>query len=93
MIQNVTEGIRVTEIKTTEGYKTRAWKQDEPIKDYVHRIANKETWYELWKDLTSSNGTAMFSQVIKHLTDCTDIQFPEIVKNRQRFGRLKTVFL
>lgn len=86
-------GYTCKEIITTEGYKTRAWKQDEPIKDYVHRIANKETWYELWKDLTSSNGTAMFSQVIKHLTDCTDIQFPEIVKNRRVWSFKNGIFI
>jgi hypothetical protein len=87
------KGYTCKQIKTKEGYNTRAWKQDEPIKDFVHRIAGKEEWFELWKDLTSANGTAMFSQIIKHLTDCNDMQFPEIKKNRRVWSFNNGIFI
>ena len=87
------KGYTCRQIKTIEGYDTRAWKQEEEIKQYVHRIAGKEEWFELWKDLTSSNGPAMFSSIIKHLTDCNDMQFPEIKKNRRVWSFRNGIFI
>ena len=97
MIQDVTEGYTCRQrLKRLEGYtRQRAWQQEEPIKPIMFTESLvKKTWYELWKDLTSSNGTAMFSQVIKHLTDCTRHAISRNCKEKTGvYGRLKTVFL
>ena len=87
------KGYICVQIKTVEGYNTRAWKQVKPIKDFVHEFASKDERFEVWKDLTSSNGTALFGQVIKHLTDCVDMQFPEIKKDRRVWSFNNGIFI
>ena len=47
------KGYCCTQIKTEDGKDTRAWKQVETIQDYVYGVAQKETRYELWKNLSS----------------------------------------
>jgi hypothetical protein len=59
---------------------TRAWKPVKEIKDFVYDETQKEDQYEMWKNLTSKGSTV--ADVIKHLTNCRDHQFPEIQKNR-----------
>jgi len=61
-------------------YRTKAWKQVMPIGDYVYSIAQKESRFEVWKNLTAKGNTAR--DAIKHLSECRDMQFPEINKNR-----------
>jgi Family of unknown function (DUF5906) len=64
----------------SNGHTTRAWKPVMEIKDFVYDATQKETQYEMWKNLTSKGN--LVSDVIKHLTACKDYQFPEIKKNR-----------
>ena len=64
----------------SNGHQTRAWKPVMEIKDFVYDATQKETQYEMWKNLTSKGN--LVSDVIKHLTACKDYQFPEIKKNR-----------
>ena len=45
-----------TQIKTDDGYDTRAWKPMQTIKEYVYSTAQKETEFELWKNLSSRGG-------------------------------------
>ena len=50
------------------------------IDEFVFMNAQKETSFEVWKNLTSKGHIAR--DVIKFLGDTRDIQFPEIRKNR-----------
>ena len=68
------------QIETVEGHYTRAWKPVMSIKDFVYTIAPKETNGAMWKDLTDKPSNA--SAAIRHLSECKDMQFPEIMKNR-----------
>jgi hypothetical protein len=86
------KGYCCEQIKTREGYDTRAWKQTQLIKEYVHNIAPKESRFMLWKDLTSK-GTATLNQLIRYLGDCHDMQFPEIKKNRHLWSFKNGLFL
>jgi hypothetical protein len=61
-------------------YCTKAWKSVQEIKSFVYESTQKEDKYDMWKNLTSKPGNV--SESIKHLTNCIDIQFPEIQKNR-----------
>ena len=87
------KGYTCKQIITAEKHRTRAWKQSEEIKDFVYRIADKNTWHELWCLLTSSNGTSGFTQVIKQLTEAYDMQFPEIKKNRRVWSFKNGLFI
>jgi hypothetical protein len=71
------------EIEIIDGknrYRTKAWKPVMPIGEYVYSIAQKENRFEVWKNLTAKGNTAR--DAIRHLSECRDMQFPEIVKNR-----------
>ena len=59
---------------------TRAWKQIKEVKDFVYDETQKEDNAEMWMNLTNRGGMAM--DVIRHLTNCKDIQFAEIKKDR-----------
>jgi hypothetical protein len=84
-------GYCCTQIKYN-GFDTRAWNQKETIKEYVNRIAPKESRFELWQELTH-NGTGIIDQVIKHLGNCCDMQFPEIVKDRHVWSFRNGIFI
>ena len=74
------KGYCCKQIVTADGYHTRAWKQHMTIEEFVYMNAQKETRFEVWKNLTSKGNTAR--DVIRFLTESRDIQFPEIKKNR-----------
>ena len=59
---------------------TRAWRIVKEIKDYVYDVTQKEDEPVMWKNLTSRGN--IVSDVVKHLTNCKDFQFPEIKKDR-----------
>jgi hypothetical protein len=59
---------------------TRAWKPMISISDFVYQYTQKETKYDMWKNITSK-GTIV-KDTIRHLNDCYDVQFPSIQKNR-----------
>lgn len=61
-------------------YVTRAWKPVMDIEEFVYTFTQKEDKYDMWKNLTSRAGNVKES--IVHLTNCRDIQFPEIKKDR-----------
>lgn len=79
------------QIRTEDGHDTRAWKQEQRIQDYVYGVAQKETEFELWKNL-SCRGSA-YSDVIRHLSNCNDMQFPEIKKNRHVWSFKNGIFV
>ena len=59
---------------------TRAWRPVKDIKEFVYDETQKEDNPEMWKNLTS-RGT-LVGDVVRHLSNCKDIQFPEIKKDR-----------
>jgi NOL1/NOP2/fmu family ribosome biogenesis protein len=59
---------------------TRAWKPVKEIKEFVYDETQKEDNAEMWMNLTNRGNMA--SDVIKHLSNCKDIQFSEIKKDR-----------
>lgn len=61
-------------------YLTRAWKPVMEIDEFVYLFTQKEDKYDMWKNLTKSAGNVKES--INHLTNCKDVQFPEIKKDR-----------
>ena len=63
---------------------TRAWKQVKEIKDFVYDATQKEDNPEMWKNLTSRGG--LVGDVVRHLTNCKDFQFPEIKKDRHTWS-------
>jgi NOL1/NOP2/fmu family ribosome biogenesis protein len=63
---------------------TRAWKPVKEIKDFVYDATQKEDNPEMWKNLTSRGG--LVSDVVRHLTNCKDFQFPEIKKDRHTWS-------
>jgi len=59
---------------------TRAWRIVKEIKDFVYDVTQKEDEPVMWKNLTSRGN--LVTDVVKHLTNCKDFQFPEIKKDR-----------
>ena len=79
------------QIITDDGFPTKAWKSISSIDEYVYGMAQKETRFEVWKNLTSK-GTAG-KDVIRHLSVCKDIQFAEIQKNRHVWSFNNGIFI
>jgi len=61
-------------------FPTRAWKPVKEIKEFVYDETQKEDNAEQWMNLTNRGGMA--NDVIRHLSNCRDIQFAEIKKDR-----------
>lgn len=80
-----------TEIRTSTGCSTRAWKPTMSVQEFVYSVGRKEVEFELWKNLTS-RGSA-HRDVITHLLNCKDMQFPDIVKNRHVWSFLNGIFI
>lgn len=80
-----------TEIRTATGCSTRAWKPIMSIQEFVYSVAKKEVWFDLWKNLTSRG--CGHRDVTTHLTNCMDMQFPDIVKNRHVWSFTNGVFI
>jgi len=59
---------------------TRAWKPVKEIKEFVYDETQKEDNAEMWMNLTNRGNMA--HDVIRHLSNCKDIQFSEIKKDR-----------
>lgn len=79
------------QIVTIDGYPTKAWKAINTIKEYVHGVAQKETRFEVWKNLTTKGSAAR--DAINHLSECRDMQFPEIQKNRHVWSFNNGIFI
>jgi hypothetical protein len=68
------------QVATPDGHLTKAWKEVIEIKDFVYHYTQKENKYDMWKNMTARG--ANVGDTVKHLTNCKDLQFPEIRKNR-----------
>ena len=79
-----------SQIRTIDGHYTRAWKSNMPINEFVYEIAQKETNGDMWKDLTQNPRNAR--SATEHLSNCKDMQFPEIKKNRNYWSFSNGIF-
>jgi hypothetical protein len=70
---------------------TRAWKNVQPISEFVYEQTQKETKFDMWKNLTAKSSNT--KDVIKHLSDCIDIQFPNVYKNRHVWSFKNGIFI
>jgi len=68
------------QIETADGHLTKAWKPVMEIKEFVYFYTQKEDKYDMWRNLTSKG--SIVKDTITHLSNCRDMQFPEIRKNR-----------
>ena len=71
------------EIEIVDGnrkFRTKAWKPLMQISEFVYSVAQKEARFDVWKNLTARGSNAR--DAVKYLSECSDIQFPEIKKNR-----------
>jgi hypothetical protein len=79
------------QIMTIDQHYTKAWKPIMQISDFVYTVAQKETRFLVWKNLTAKASSARDS--IKHLSECKDMQFPEIVKDRNVWSFKNGLFI
>jgi hypothetical protein len=85
------KGYCCKQIKSPDGHLTKAWKAVMTIAEFVYTFAQKEHEYLAWRNLTSKGSCGR--DVVKHLTDCKDIQFPEIIKNRHVWSFTNGIFV
>lgn len=65
-------------VKKINSRSTRAWEPKISIRDFVYTMANKDTQYNQWKNLTICGA----EKAAKHLTECIDREFQDLKKNR-----------
>ena len=79
------------EIKTVDGYCTRAWNPIFTIEEFVYSLPKKESNFTNWKNFTSKG--SIFRDVIDNISKCEDAQFPEIKKRRHVWSFKNGVFV
>jgi len=79
------------EIRTIEGYRTRAWRPKFTIEQFVYSLAQKDDLFEMWQNFTSRG--SVFRDVIDNMSKCMDAQFPEITKRRHVWSFRNGVFV
>jgi hypothetical protein len=79
------------EIRTIEGYRTRAWRPKFTIEQFVYSLAQKDDLFEMWQNFTSRG--SVFRDVIDNMSKCIDAQFPEITKRRHVWSFRNGVFV
>ena len=79
------------EIKTVDGYRTRAWNPIFTIEQFVYSLPKKESNFVNWKNFTSKG--SIFRDVIDNISKCEDAQFPEIKKRRHVWSFKNGVFV
>lgn len=79
------------QVATDEGHLTKAWKPIMEIRDFVYYYSQKEEKYDMWKHMTSKG--SIVADTIRHLTNCRDLQFPQIKKNRNVWSFKNGIFV
>lgn len=74
---------------TSNGYRTYAYERVSDIKEFVHEECKKELNLDAFLQLTKSSVTAL----VDHMTNCKDIQFPFLVKDRGVFSFKNGLYL
>ena len=68
------------QIQTPDGHNTRAWKPVMTISEFIYSTAQKESRFEVWRNLTHKGNHPR--DAVRYLSECQDMQFPDIEKNR-----------
>ena len=79
------------QIATEDGHLTKAWKPVMEIKDFVYLYSQKEEKYDMWKNMTSKG--SIVTDTIRHLTNCRDLEFLPIKKNRNVWSFKNGIFV
>jgi phage/plasmid-associated DNA primase len=75
-----------------DGRNTHAWKPVMEIKDFVYSMLHKETCWEQWCNATAA-GLKNISSAIDYLTNCSDYQLPELLKQRGVYSFRNGVYM
>ena len=79
------------QIETTDGHLTKAWRPVMEIKEFVYFYTQKEDKFDMWKNLTSKG--SIVRDTITHLSNCRDMQFTEVEKNRHVWSFRNGIFV
>jgi len=79
------------EIKTKNGKATRAWEPVCDISSFVYSTTQKEDKCDMWKHLTNKGSTVR--DTVQFLSTTMDVQFPDIVKNRNVWSFQNGIFI
>ncbi len=79
------------QIETADNHMTRAWKPLMEIKEFVYFYTQKEDHFHMWRNLTSKG--SIVRDTVTHLSNCRDIQFSEIKKNRHVWSFKNGIFV
>jgi hypothetical protein len=79
------------QIETSDGHLTKAWRPVMEVKEFVYFYTQKEDKYDMWRNLTSKG--SIVRDTITHLSNCRDMQFPEIKKNRNVWSFRNGIFV
>ncbi|CAN0299293.1 unnamed protein product, partial [Ectocarpus sp. 6 AP-2014] len=74
-------GQRVYEQIFIDGNATRAWKDKCSILNQIQTFSTKETSFEMWQTTTER-----MDSTVKYLTECQDVEFPDIFRNRRAWS-------
>jgi hypothetical protein len=85
------KGYCCEEIKTIDGFRTRAWTPKFTIEKFVNSISDKDTDFLNWKNFTSRG--SIIRDTIENISKCVDQQFPDILKRRHVWSFKNGVFV
>ena len=71
-------------ITTPDGHDSCAWERACSLTEFIFDVTRKELNYNMWRNLTS-NRTNM-SSTIDYLSNCSDVQFPPLKRDRHAFS-------
>jgi hypothetical protein len=83
-------GDMYSQILTSCGRRTYAWRKACSIKEFVYKVTDKETNREAWLNLTHGKGNAESASI--YLENCNDLQLPELSKSRNVFAFLNGLY-
>lgn len=80
-----------TEIKTSDGIGTTAWKKYMELEEYVYKRTDKETHGERWIDMTSGPTNIPF--VLGNVCESNHAECPRLVVDRRKFAFRNGIFM
>jgi hypothetical protein len=63
-------------------YDTKTWKEKCKIEEYIYSNCQRERKYDMWQNMTQCS----IKSVVEHLSNCSDLHFTSIKKNRHVFS-------
>jgi len=79
------------EVITPKGHRTMSWEPSCSIVEKIHEMSDKNTNPNRWKLITKRS--SMPREISTHLESCSDIQFPELIKNRHAWSYRNGIFI